>query len=98
MPKLRPDFKTIPDFRKDNDRGDQARGPASSFSSAASWSCSEAGGDQERPVYPMARERGMNLKLAPVPPHSGPALEAAECAPEHKRFASSASEDPVPLL
>ena len=40
----------------------------------------------ERAVYPMARERGMNLKLPLVQPRSRLALEAAECAREHRRF------------
>jgi predicted DsbA family dithiol-disulfide isomerase len=40
----------------------------------------------ERAVYPMARERGMNLKLPPVQPRSRLALEAAECAREQGRF------------
>ncbi len=39
----------------------------------------------ERAVYPMARDRGMTLKLPPVQPRSRCA-EAAECAREHGRF------------
>lgn len=40
----------------------------------------------DRAVYPMARERGMNLKLPPVQPRSRLALEAAEFAREEGRF------------
>ena len=37
-------------------------------------------------VYPMAAERGMDLKLPPVQPRSRKALEAAECARSQGRF------------
>lgn len=37
-------------------------------------------------VYPMARERGMTLRLPPVQPRSRLALEAAEFARTHGRF------------
>ncbi len=40
----------------------------------------------DRAVYPMARERGMTLKLPPVQPRSRLALEAAEFAREQGRF------------
>lgn len=40
----------------------------------------------ERAVYPMARERGMKLKLPPVQPRSRLALEAAEFAREQGKF------------
>ncbi len=40
----------------------------------------------ERAVYPMARERGMNLQLPPVQPRSRLALEAAECARAEGKF------------
>ncbi len=40
----------------------------------------------DRAVYPMARDRGMTLKLPPMQPRSRLALEAAECAREHGRF------------
>lgn len=39
-----------------------------------------------RAVYPMARERGMTLRLPPVQPRSRRALEAAEWAREQGRF------------
>lgn len=39
-----------------------------------------------RSVYPMARERGLALKLPPVQPRSRKALEAAEHARERGRF------------
>lgn len=39
-----------------------------------------------RAVYPMARERGMTLRLPPVQPRSRRALEAAEFAREQGRF------------
>jgi predicted DsbA family dithiol-disulfide isomerase len=37
-------------------------------------------------VYPMARERGLAIKLPPVQPRSRKALETAEHAREHGRF------------
>lgn len=37
-------------------------------------------------VYPMARQRGMTLKLPPVQPRSRRAFELAEFAREHGRF------------
>ncbi len=40
----------------------------------------------DRAVYPMARERGMTLKLPPVQPRSRRALEAAEFAREQGKF------------
>jgi predicted DsbA family dithiol-disulfide isomerase len=40
----------------------------------------------DRAVYPMARERGMNLRLPPVQPRSRRALELAEFAREKGRF------------
>ncbi|MGI8957884.1 MAG: DsbA family oxidoreductase [Chthoniobacterales bacterium] len=40
----------------------------------------------DRAVYPMARERGMNLKLPPVQPRSRRALEAAEFARDEGKF------------
>ncbi len=42
----------------------------------------------ERAVYPMARDRGMVLRLPPVQPRSRLALEAAECARETGKFAA----------
>lgn len=39
-----------------------------------------------RAVYPMARERGMTLRLPPVQPRSRKALEAAEFARDQGRF------------
>lgn len=40
-----------------------------------------------RSVYPMAQERGMTLRLPPVQPRSRKALELAEFARTHGRFA-----------
>ena len=40
----------------------------------------------ERSVYPLARERGMALRLPPLQPHSARALEAAAFAQQHGRF------------
>lgn len=40
----------------------------------------------ERAVYPLARERGMNLQLPPVQPRSRLALEAAEFARGQGKF------------
>jgi predicted DsbA family dithiol-disulfide isomerase len=40
----------------------------------------------ERSVYPMARERGMHLKLPPVQPRSRKALEAAAYAQSQEAF------------
>lgn len=40
----------------------------------------------ERSVYPMARERGMTLRLPPVQPRSRKAFEAAAFAAEHGLF------------
>ena len=40
----------------------------------------------ERAVYPMARERGMNLKLPPLQPRSRLALEAVEFARGQEKF------------
>lgn len=39
-----------------------------------------------RHVYPMARERGLDLKLPPLQPRSRMAFEAAEFAKEQRRF------------
>ena len=40
----------------------------------------------DRAVYPMARQRGITLRLPPVQPRSRKALEAAEFARDHGRF------------
>lgn len=42
-----------------------------------------------RAVYPLAAERGMTLRLPPVQPRSRLALEAAEFARAHGRFAAT---------
>jgi predicted DsbA family dithiol-disulfide isomerase len=42
----------------------------------------------DRAVYPMARQRGMNLRLPPVQPRSRLAHEAAFFAQEHGRFSA----------
>ena len=53
--KLRPDFKTIADFRRENAAGNQSGRRASSFSSAASWSYS--GASWWRSTRPRSRDR-----------------------------------------